>query len=285
MLATPYMSYLVQYPGIGLAQIVAAHDGPASIGKIGPDPRQYLPTVRLISDQDITDALAADIDATPRPAGEETLYMAVISSQAQPVLSGHTSAGGFHYFFRHGGHDYDFGAVLNLSGNTADNIWGGGGLVAAFTHELVEACTDPDGSSGYRLTPPRILRIRGRTNCATMRRRPRCGCPGSAGTWVSRAIGRISTTSGWCRPITRSERLWDSSSRNPSTISGRPWAPPASVRPCVPGAYEPIQTAVSAAAVRPPAARGGCAGSSTAAGGRSRTAAAPRRGCPPPGGR
>ncbi len=153
VLATPYMSYLVQYPGIGLAQIVAAHDGPASIGKIGPDPRQYLPTVRLISDQDITDALAADIDATPRPAGEETLYMAVISSQAQPVLSGHTSAGGFHYFFRHGGHDYDFGAVLNLSGNTADNIWGGGGLVAAFTHELVEACTDPDGSSGYRLTP------------------------------------------------------------------------------------------------------------------------------------
>ena len=28
-------------------------------------------------------------------------------------------------------------------------------------------------------------------------RRPSCGCPGSAGTWVSRAIGRISTTRAW----------------------------------------------------------------------------------------
>ncbi len=151
-LATPYMSYLAQYQGICKAEIVAVSNGPTSIGKIAPDPRQYIPTVQLISDKEITDALGVNIDAAPRPEGEQTLYMAIISSQTQPVLSEHTDAGGFHYFFAHNGRNYDFGVVLNFSGNTVENIWGD--LASVFTHELVEACTDPDGASGYRLTPP-----------------------------------------------------------------------------------------------------------------------------------
>jgi hypothetical protein len=151
VLATPYMSYLNQYQGICRAQIVATYNGP-TVGVIAPDPRKFLPEVRLISDTEITDALGAIIDARPRPGGEQTLYMAIVSSSTQPVLSAHTNAEGFHFFFEHAGQQHDFCVVLNYSGNTAENIWAD--LAATFTHELVEACTDPDGSSGYRLTPP-----------------------------------------------------------------------------------------------------------------------------------
>jgi hypothetical protein len=150
-LATPYMSYLAQYEGICRAEIVATHKGPTEIGILAPDPRHYIPTVQLISDKEITDAFGANIDANPRPAGEQTLYMAIISSSTQPVLSAHTDAGGYHSVFEHEDRLYDWGVVLNFSGNTEENIWGD--LAVGFTHELVEACTDPDGSSGYRLTP------------------------------------------------------------------------------------------------------------------------------------
>lgn len=154
LLATPYLSYLTQYDGIRRAEIVATATGPGSVGKLAPDPRGYLPQVQLISDQDITDALAAEADAHPRPAGEETLYMAIISHQTLPVLSDHPDAGGFHIQFAHAGRTYAYGVVLNWSGNTAANIWeSSGSLPATFAHEVVEACTDPDGSTGYRLTP------------------------------------------------------------------------------------------------------------------------------------
>ena len=110
---------------------------------IAPDPRKFLPEVRLISDTEITDALGAIIDAHPRPGGEQTLYMAIVSSSTQPVLSARTNAKGFHLFFEHAGQQHDFGVVLNYSGNTAENIWGD--LAAVFTHELVEACK-PEGT-------------------------------------------------------------------------------------------------------------------------------------------
>jgi hypothetical protein len=153
LLATPYMSYLAQY-GIRRAEIVGTITGPTSLGKLASDPRLDLPQVQLISDKDITDALGAEADAHPRPAGEETLYMAVISHQTQPVFSDHLDAAGFHLQFEHAGRTYAYGAVPNWSGNTADNIWQStGSLPATFAHELVEACSDPDGSTGYQLTP------------------------------------------------------------------------------------------------------------------------------------
>jgi hypothetical protein len=154
--AGPYMSHLTQYDGIHRAEIVATVNGPSSIGELGKDPRGYLPQVQLISDQQITDALGGVIDALSRPAGEETLYMAIISYGAQPILSDHSeSGGGFHFQFDHAGKTHAWGVVTNLSGNTEENIWqSSGALPTVFTHEVVEACTDPDDTSGYRLTPP-----------------------------------------------------------------------------------------------------------------------------------
>lgn len=153
-LASPYMSALAQYEGIGRAEIVAVLNAPSVIGAVADDPRKFLPKVQLIAETQITDALGPAIDFAGRPDGEETLYMAIISSDPTPVVSEHANAGGYHKQFVYKDKTYSYGVVLNWAGNTADNIWeSSGALPVVFTHEVVEACTDPDGS-GYHLDSP-----------------------------------------------------------------------------------------------------------------------------------
>ena len=150
-LASPYMSYLAQYDGIRRAEIVGAFNGPASVGTRAPDPRKFLPEVQLIQEKEVTDALERQMDLTPRPAGEDSIFFAIISCGTQPVLANHQDSGGFHLALAHGDRRYEYAMILNYAGNTVENIWGD--LAVAFTHELVEACTDPGGVNGYRLTP------------------------------------------------------------------------------------------------------------------------------------
>ena len=101
------------------------------------------------------------------------------ATRLSPVLSDHLDAGGFHKQFEHAGRTYAYGVVLNWSGNTADNIWqSSGSLPAVFAHELVEACSDPDGSTGYRLTPSQHAATPGENELERLTPDRRCcACP------------------------------------------------------------------------------------------------------------
>jgi hypothetical protein len=152
ILDSPYMAFLAQY-GIRRAQIVGAIEGPSTIGSLGDDPREILKEkVRLITEADVIAALKKLIDG--RPAAEKDVtYMAVVSSVAHPICGDWPSAAGWHRSFSYKGVDRAYGVVLNWSGNTPTDVWNSiHGLPEVFTHELVEACSDPDGESGYHLT-------------------------------------------------------------------------------------------------------------------------------------
>jgi hypothetical protein len=153
ILASPYMSQLVQYHGIRRAEIVKTITDATDLGSLGPDPRKYLKTnVWRISDDDIQGVVREAVGPRPPQNEEDTFYLIAISQDPLPVFSDELNDVGYHSQFQDGEHTLTYGAVLNWSANTAKNVWNSSGcLPAVLAHELVEACTDPDTSTGYRL--------------------------------------------------------------------------------------------------------------------------------------
>ena len=149
-LASPYLSHLVQYRGIRRAEIVFAIEDDTNLGKLGPDPRMFVARdIWLIADEDIRNVARVALRARPPKDDEETLYLAVVSQDPIPIVVEHKDDDGYHGHFEEEGQTVFYGALLHQAASTADESWHY--LPRVFTHELVEACTDPDVRSGFSL--------------------------------------------------------------------------------------------------------------------------------------
>jgi hypothetical protein len=156
VLASPYASELVQYRGVRRPRLVDTTTDAGPIGHLGPDPRGFLTTqVLLIDTDEITQAVRdARMKGSQEPIGDDALYLVIVSGAPLPIFSEgrFNNAGGFHETFLDNGKSVTYGVVLNLSTNTLDNIWNSQmGLPATLSHEMVEALTDPDTATGFRL--------------------------------------------------------------------------------------------------------------------------------------
>jgi hypothetical protein len=157
LLASPYVSRLVQYRGIRRPSLVDSSTDASDIGHLGPDPRGFLTTqVLLIDTSEIVQAVKnARKGGQHAQLGDDALYLVIVSGDPLPVFSEtrFNNAGGFHeHFTDEDGKNVIYGVVLNLAKNTEANTWNSNnGLPAGLAHEMVEALTDPDTSTGFRL--------------------------------------------------------------------------------------------------------------------------------------
>jgi hypothetical protein len=119
-----------------------------------PDPRGFITDADVwrVSDTDFQGAVRSALAKDPPREGEDTYYLVLFSHDPLPVFSdkANLNAEGYHSQLDDDGRTITYGAVLNWSANTVDNIWNSAGsLPAVFAHEVVEACTDP--ANGFRL--------------------------------------------------------------------------------------------------------------------------------------
>jgi hypothetical protein len=151
-LASPYLSHLVQYRGIRRAEIVFAIEDWRDLGKLGPDPRNFVPgNIWLVSDEEIKNVARVAMRARPPEDNEEVFYLAVVSQNPIPIVVENIKASGYHDKFDEDGRTVTYGVLLHQSANTVEQSWQY--LPGVFTHELVEACTDPDVTSGFIVNP------------------------------------------------------------------------------------------------------------------------------------
>jgi hypothetical protein len=149
-LASPYLSHLVQYRGIRRAEIVSSIEDTSNLGKLGPDPRKLVTgDIWLIADEDIRNVARAALKARPPEDNEEVFYLAVVSQDPIPIVVEQVKASGYHGTFDEDGRTVTYGVLLHQSASTVEESWQY--LPRVFSHELVEACTDPDASSGFIL--------------------------------------------------------------------------------------------------------------------------------------
>jgi hypothetical protein len=157
ILASPYASRLVQYGSVRRPTLVDTMTDTSLIGHLGADPRGFLTTQVLLIDT--TETIQAVINARKnggsKPVVDDALYLVIVSGDPQPIFSEPrlNNDGGFHeQFLDADGTTVRYGVVLNWSKNTLANIWNSGMcLPGTLTHEMVEASTDPDARTGYRL--------------------------------------------------------------------------------------------------------------------------------------
>lgn len=150
VLASPYMSHLVQYRGIRRAEIVFAIEDPRDLGSLGPDPRKFVAgNVWLLHDEDIRNVSRVALRARPPENNETVFYLAVVSQDPIPLVIEQINASGYHDTFVEDGRTVFHGVLLHQSASTVEQTWHY--LPGVFTHELVEACTDPDVRSGFIL--------------------------------------------------------------------------------------------------------------------------------------
>ena len=149
-LSSPYLSHLVQYRGIRRAEIVFSVEDTKNLGKLGPDPRKFVAgNIWLINDEEIKNVTRVALKARPPEDNEEVFYLAVVSQDPIPIVVEQVNASGYHDKFDEDGRTVFYGVLLHQSASTADESWHY--LPSVFSHELVEACTDPDVSSGFIL--------------------------------------------------------------------------------------------------------------------------------------
>jgi hypothetical protein len=150
VLASPYLSHLVQYRGIRRAKIVFAGEDTSNLGNLGPDPRKFVAgNIWLIADEEIKNVARVALRARPPEDNEEVFYLVVVSQNPIPIVVEQVSASGYHDKFDEDGRTVFYGVLLHQSASTAAESWHY--LPSVFSHELVEACTDPDIRSGFIL--------------------------------------------------------------------------------------------------------------------------------------
>jgi len=149
-LASPYLSHLVQYRGIRRAEIVFVIEDPRNLGQLGPDPRKFVAgNIWLIADEEIKNVARVASRARPPEDNEEVFYLAVVSQDPIPIVVEQVNASGYHDKFDEDGRTVFYGVLLHQSAGTVEESWHY--LPSVFSHELVEACTDPDVKSGFIL--------------------------------------------------------------------------------------------------------------------------------------
>jgi hypothetical protein len=122
----------------------------SDIGVRGPDPRGFVQgDIWLVSDADIRKIVSDAARQRPAAAGEELIYLVLISQDPIPIVTQHPNANGYHDTFDDAGTPRVYGVVLNQAARIAEAIWLY--LPGVFAHELVEASTDPDVKTGYVL--------------------------------------------------------------------------------------------------------------------------------------
>jgi hypothetical protein len=149
-LASPYLSHLVQYRGIRRAEIVFVIEDARNLGQLGPDPRKFVAgNIWLIADEEIKNVARVALRARPPEDNEEVFYLAVVSQDPIPIVVEEVNASGYHQKFDEDGRTVFYGVLLHQSASTVEESWHY--LPGVFSHELVEACTDPDVKSGFTL--------------------------------------------------------------------------------------------------------------------------------------
>ena len=150
VLSSPYLSHLVQYRGIRRAEIVFSSEDTNNLGKMAPDPRNFVTgNIWLIADEEIKNVTRDAIKARPPVDNEEVFYLTVISQDPIPIVAEQVNASGYHNTFNEDGLTIFYGVLLHQSASTAEESWQY--LPSVFSHEVVEACTDPDVRSGFIL--------------------------------------------------------------------------------------------------------------------------------------
>ena len=133
MLAGPYMSALNQYRNIGSGLLHGATLVSAQVGTSPANPPNPF------SNTDIETLIRNLIGAgrVPAPAADAQLFYAVILPRN--VNTNQSGVIGEHTFFTYSGKNAHYAWVLNFG--TAASV------TTIFSHELVETCTDPEGSA------------------------------------------------------------------------------------------------------------------------------------------
>jgi len=115
---------------------------------LGPDPRKFVAgNIWLLNDEDIRNVTRIAMGARPPNVGEDVIYLSVVSQDPIPIVVEELNASGYHNTFDEGGRTITYGVLLNQSANPVAETWRY--LPGVFSHELVEACTDPDVKSGF----------------------------------------------------------------------------------------------------------------------------------------
>lgn len=150
VLASAYLSHLVQYRGIRRAEIVFAIEDTRNLGQLGPDPRKFVEgDIWLLRDEEIRNVARVALRARPPQDGEEMIYLAVVSQDPIPIVVEEVNASGYHNTFDEDGTTVRYGVLLHQSASKVEDSWRY--LAGIFCHELVETCTDPDVKTGFIL--------------------------------------------------------------------------------------------------------------------------------------
>ena len=100
VLASPYLSHLVQYRGIRRAEIVLTMEDTRDLGKVGPDPRKFVAgNIWLLADEDIRNVARVALRARPPENNEEMFYLTVVSQDPIPIVVEEVNASGYHNTF------------------------------------------------------------------------------------------------------------------------------------------------------------------------------------------
>jgi hypothetical protein len=151
VLASPYMSHLVQYRGIRRPEIVLAIEDFTNLGTLGPDPRKFVAgNIWLVTDDDVRNVARAAFKARPPAQGEQVFYLTVLSQSPIPISLVDIKAGGYHSSFPEGDGNIIYGLLLHVSTSTLDDSQHL--LPGIFCHETAEACSDPGPSPAFSVT-------------------------------------------------------------------------------------------------------------------------------------
>jgi len=95
-----------------------------------------------LSEQDITDALTFRFNNLTTPPDQDTIYAIMLPDGLSSAYDTMNSFIGHHQVYQYNGKPVYY-AVVEYSSNTTQTL-------SVITHEIYEAATDPDGSTGYR---------------------------------------------------------------------------------------------------------------------------------------
>ena len=131
ILTSPYMNRLAQYRGIGKGTLIYCDFND------GSNPSNPY------TDQNLVDMLKSRFQHTAMPqpaAGHDRFYVVIVPPGIANSLA---SYAGQHQSFDYNGHKAYYAWVDNTG-----SLTGGNSTTKVFSHEMVEACTDPDVDNG-----------------------------------------------------------------------------------------------------------------------------------------
>ena len=121
VLASPYLSHLVQYRGIRRTEIVLTMEDTRNLGKLGPDPRKFVAgNIWLLADEEIRNVARVALRARPSENNEEMFYLTVVNRDPIPIVVEEVNASGYHNTFDEDGRTVTYGVLLHQSASTVE---------------------------------------------------------------------------------------------------------------------------------------------------------------------